>query len=111
MISSVFHDSYRVEVSGWDIAERFFVEKTDLEWGAGKDKRVCLKHSLRARAIIFVRLLQVTLAQPPSPVAYETSALPAEVDGLKRFQLVQLLPVTGEKVKSFTEARALAEAN
>ncbi|GAC1666872.1 MAG: hypothetical protein NVS9B4_22640 [Candidatus Acidiferrum sp.] len=105
MISGIFQRTYRVEVSGWDTEERFFVEKTELEWGEKTGKRVCLKHSLRARAIIFVRLLQATMSNPACPVAYETEALPAELDGQARFQLVQLGFPVRDKVERLAEKR------
>ena len=50
--------SYRVEVSGWDSSENFFVEKTMLDWGHDEKKEVRLRSVLREGSVVFVRLLQ-----------------------------------------------------
>ncbi len=50
---------YELEVSGWDSAESFFVEKCDLEWNEDSGKQVALKRTLNDSAILLVRLLQL----------------------------------------------------
>src|ERR1700693_2189963 len=40
-------DGYRVEVSGWDAKESFFVEKTLLDWEGEGKKEIALRNSLR----------------------------------------------------------------
>ena len=57
-------DSYRVEVSGWDAKENFFVEKTTLEWKPEDKKSMLLRADIRPGCIVFVRLLQ-PLEPPP----------------------------------------------
>ncbi len=37
---------YEAEVSGWDSAESFFVEKCDLEWNEDSGKQVALKSNV-----------------------------------------------------------------
>src|SRR5271168_800220 len=49
---------YRVEVSGWDAKENFFVEKTSLEWGEREGKTVALHAAVRVDSVLFVRLLR-----------------------------------------------------
>jgi hypothetical protein len=49
---------YRVEVSGWDAKENFFVEKTSLDWGERKGKTVALHAAVRVDSVLFVRLLR-----------------------------------------------------
>src|SRR5271154_7096450 len=49
---------YRVEVSGWDAKENFFVEKTSLEWGEREGKTVALHVAVRVDSVLFVRLLR-----------------------------------------------------
>ncbi len=61
---------YRIEISGWDLDESFFVEKTDLEWSES-EKKVQLQHGLRKGALVFVRLLGESKQASAHPVAYE----------------------------------------
>lgn len=84
---------YRIEVSGWDQEEAFFVEKTDLEWSGKEVKRVRLRHLLRDTAVVFVRLLQTSTQAHVCPVAYQVSGLAASPD-LKTYDysLTQLHP-------------------
>jgi hypothetical protein len=49
---------YRVEVSGWDAKENFFVEKTSLDWGEREGKTVALHVAVRVDSVLFVRLLR-----------------------------------------------------
>jgi len=51
-------NSYRVEVSGWDARENFFVEKTSLDWREREGKTVALHASVRLDSVLFVRLLR-----------------------------------------------------
>lgn len=50
--------SYRVEVSGWDARENFFVEKTSLDWRDREGKTVALHAAIRLDSVLFVRLLR-----------------------------------------------------
>ena len=49
---------YRVEVSGWDATENFFVEKTSLDWREREAKTVALHATVRLDSVLFVRLLR-----------------------------------------------------
>jgi hypothetical protein len=49
---------YRVEVSGWDARENFFVEKTSLDWREREGKTVALHAIVRLDSVLFVRLLR-----------------------------------------------------
>jgi hypothetical protein len=89
---SVGDQCYRVEVSGWNSAESFFVEKASLEWTSGGLKSVRLKTDLRCGTIVFLRLLRHD-ATSQFPVAYQTGDLsPRESDGLSRVCLEQMHP-------------------
>jgi hypothetical protein len=58
MTSAACRDnSYRVEVSGWDAGENFFVEKTSLDWRERERKTVALHATVRLDSVLFVRLL------------------------------------------------------
>jgi hypothetical protein len=59
-----YQDSYRVEVSGWDAKESFFIEKTALEWTPEDKKAIMLRAPIRTGSIVFVRLLQPMGAGP-----------------------------------------------
>ncbi len=84
--------SYRVEVSGWDASENFFVEKTALNWCDDAGKQVLLRNSLREGAIVFIRLNQSATAQI-FPIAYQAQKIsPRDARGLSRVSLVQLRP-------------------
>jgi hypothetical protein len=95
MISSVIEpviDTYRVEVSGWDNSQTFFVEKSELEWDESSGKQLKLKRSLSSGAMIFVRLMEPTAADRSSPVAYRAEYLGAAPEGSHRFCLKQIHP-------------------
>lgn len=62
--------NYRVEVSGWDARENFFVEKTLLAWDKGGKKEITVQTGLRTGCVIFVRLLQRMPSGGNFPVAY-----------------------------------------
>jgi hypothetical protein len=62
---------YRVEVSGWDAKENFFVEKTSLDWAQEGRKEISLRASLRQGCIVFVRLLQSVTLSNTFPLAYQ----------------------------------------
>src|SRR5271155_5484122 len=51
-------NSYRVEVSGWDAKENFFVRKTSLDWKEREGKTVALHAAVRMDSVLFVRLLR-----------------------------------------------------
>jgi hypothetical protein len=65
---------YRVEISGWDLDEKFFVEKADLEWSES-EKKVRLRHALRKGALVFVRLLGRSKEEIDYPLAYEITGV------------------------------------
>ena len=61
---------YRVEISGWDLKEQFFVERSALEWQVGDQKTVLLHRKARQGALLFVRLLENPSPSRTFPVAY-----------------------------------------
>lgn len=85
--------SYRVEISGWDLDENFFVEKTELEWNEDQSKKVSLRRHLRDGALVFVRLITPTTWGHSYPIAYEVQNLsPGNSAGRTEVRLVQLQP-------------------
>jgi len=85
--------SYRVEISGWDLDENFFVENTELEWNEDQGKKVFLRRRLRDGALVFVRLITSTTWGHSYPIAYEVQNL-SLVDSAGRTEvlLMQLQP-------------------
>jgi hypothetical protein len=84
---------YRVEVSGWDASECFFVEKTTLHWGRELSREIALRSTLRAGGVVFVRLIQ-PLAQAVSfPIAYQATEIAAKNrSGFSRVKLDRIQP-------------------
>ena len=88
--------SYRIEISGWDLAENFFVEKTDLDWSEEHGKKVHLRHAVRNGAVVFIRLIHPTAVDHSFPVAYQVeNASSPNASGMQEISLVQLNPRSG----------------
>ena len=85
-------DHFRVEVSGWDEEEVFFVEKSQLAWDEFAGKHVSLHHMLPEGAIVFVRVLQPTALRQSSPMAYKVEFIGCDPDGLHQFRLTAVQP-------------------
>ena len=84
---------YRVEVSGWDTDENFFVENTELQWEEGTGKRVRLSRPLRGSSIVFVRLLQPLSPTRGYPIAYQAEPADPGAESVNyEYKLVQLHP-------------------
>ncbi len=84
---------YRIEISGWDKSDTFFVENTELEWSEAAGKRVRMSHDVRNGAIIFVRLLQGPDPGNTYPVAYQVESAEQNNNApTHEFQLIQLNP-------------------
>ena len=91
--------TYRIEISGWDEVESFFVEKADLEWSEEHGKKVTLRHRLRNGAVVFIRLLVSTAWSRSIPIAYQVENVSAmDPAGFSQIRLVQLHPRTSEQV-------------
>ena len=63
-------NGYRVEVSGWDAEEHFFVENSTLVWSERTGKTVALKSVVGAGCVLFVRLTQPLGGGSGFPVPY-----------------------------------------
>jgi hypothetical protein len=62
---------HAIEVSGWDVAEDFFVEQTRREWTSGAHERVFLHRAVRPATVVFLRLIHPTDLGAAFPVAYQ----------------------------------------
>lgn len=85
-------DHYRVEVSGWDEEEIFFVEKSHLAWDEFAGKHVSLRHMLPDGALVFVRVLQPAGLRQTPPMAYKVEFIGCDPDGLHQFRLSSVRP-------------------
>lgn len=84
---------YRIEISGWGLDNRFFVERTELLWAANGDKQVRVHRSLPEGAVVFVRLLASEPSAGTVPVAYRVqSIVPMDRNGRCQMRLAQLHP-------------------
>lgn len=98
--------NYRVEVSGWDASESFFIEKTMLYWNRSSQE-ISLRSRLREGAVVFVRLLQPFESEENFPVAYVVARnLPVEIDGRSTVAISRRHPEPPYRrsVESFGEA-------
>jgi hypothetical protein len=92
---SDYETNYRVEISGWDIAENFFVEKTILKWNEDGVKRVSLRNPISENAIVFIRLSEPSASGSGFPVAYQAIEVSAP-DSRHMFQ-ISLAPVRARR--------------
>ena len=92
-------DTYPVEASGWDSAQSFFVEKSELEWNEVTGKHLTLSRSLRPGSMIFLRLLQPLSPDRSLPVAYHAQPMGTTPEGQQQFRLNQIQPNSGSKEK------------
>ena len=77
---------YRVELSGWDVNEEFFVERSALQWGEGELRRALIRRKVRRGALVFIRLLQDATPSRTFPVAYRARQV-RESEGSDSFEL------------------------
>src|SRR5258708_37752082 len=83
--------NYRIEVSGWGLNDAFFVEKTELQWTEGADKKLLLRHAVSEGAVIFVRLVAPENSFGSVPVAYQVESVqPMNSFGLREMRLLLL---------------------
>ena len=93
VVSQEVAAAYRVEVSGWDRTQEFFVEKTDLQWSEESGKLVLLSHVVTPGALLFLRLLHPTSLDRTHPVPYQADPVGEETEnGQYLVRLVQAHP-------------------
>jgi hypothetical protein len=93
--------TYRVEVSGWDSSENFFVEKTALRWGRDAQRQVILKSRVREGCVLFARLLQSAAMLNNLPMAYQAVGVePSPSDGGTVVVLAPLRPRSAGQIDS-----------
>jgi len=86
------NDTFRVEVSGWDENQTYFVEKSDLAWDEFTGKQISLQRILPDGAFVFVRPLQPTALCPPPPAAYRVEFAGCDPRGQHQYRLNAVHP-------------------
>jgi hypothetical protein len=104
---------YRVEVSGWDAKENFFVEKTSLDWKEREGKTVALHVAVRVDSVLFVRLLRPLGGGADFPVPHRAVKVEErEQDAsCKDVGLEQLQPRKGVKDSMVASIERLIEGS
>ena len=99
---------YKVEISGWDNDENFFVEQTQLEWSEHNQKKIVLRHRLASGAMVFLRLAEPAKLPASLPIAFRAGRIQAgPVQNTSLIQLEQLWPWQSEQEK-LSDARTQA---
>jgi hypothetical protein len=98
--------NYRVEVSGWDAMETFFLEKTVLYWDAA-GHQLSLRARMREGTVVFVQLLQPFENEENFPVPYVVAKnLPVEMDGRVSVSISRLHPKPSFRQVTTRQCRA-----
>lgn len=85
-------ECYRVEVSGWDENQAFFVEKSDLAWDDFAGKHISLQRMLPDGAMVFIRMLQPQGLDQSPPIVYKVEFIGCDPDGQHQFRLNAVHP-------------------
>jgi len=85
-------DRFRVEVSGWDEEDVFFVEKSHLAWDEFAGNQVSLRRMLPEGALVFVRMQQPTALRQSPPIAYKVEFIGCDPEWLHQFGLNAVQP-------------------
>jgi hypothetical protein len=90
----------RVEISGWDEQDVFFVEKTRLAWDGWGGQHVSLRPMLRDGAIVFLRALPSIAQKQAPPAVYKVEFIGCDAEGLHQYRLSSVHPRYGEDAVS-----------
>ena len=84
--------TYSVEVSGWDVDARFFVERAELCWDGDADKFVSLGSTVRDGSLLSVRPILASGTIGPLLMAYRAEIVPKPYGSEKEKIEVRLVP-------------------
>ena len=100
---AMLYPRYRIETSGWDQWDQFFVEECTLEWSESSEKRILLRHDLREGSVLFVRLIPPTAGGESFPVVYRAEKVgPLQADGRREIELSQMRPMPAKAPREAT---------
>jgi hypothetical protein len=77
---------YRIEISGWDFENKFFVENTALRWNE-QAKKAVVHRRVAPGSMIFVRLAEALDARTSSPVPYEAVSVNGRSDAKEEYEI------------------------
>jgi hypothetical protein len=98
---------HKVEISGWDSNEDFFVEGTSLGWEAGEENIIRLRHRVRPGSMIFLRVVEPSSEPIRFPVAFRVRRVSARMEaGAYEAILRRLWPRPQESSASPLQAAA-----
>jgi hypothetical protein len=84
--------TYRVEVSGWDQNQAFFVEKSKLQLSEASGKYIELTSAIPDGAVVFLRLLPRLGVHRSDPMGYQTEFVETTPEGRHQFRLHPVCP-------------------
>ncbi len=91
---SLLFPRYRIEVSGWDQSNEFFVEECTMDWSESSVKKVALKRQIGEGAALFVRLVSPSVSSESLPVVYRAKSLgPVRADGSHEVEIEEARPM------------------
>lgn len=71
---------HKVEISGWDTEENFFVESASIGWEEGEENTVRLRNRVRPGSMIFLRLMEASVQPRTFPVAFRVMNVNTKMD-------------------------------
>ena len=81
-----------VEISGWDVDTRFFVERVDLRWEGDGDKFVSLRSIVQDGSLLYVRPISGAGTVGPLLMAYQADLVHDDGSGNGKTYSVRLAP-------------------
>jgi hypothetical protein len=84
--------TYSVEVSGWDVEARFFVERAELCWDGDGDKFVSLQSPVCNGSLLSVRPILASGTIGPLLMAYQAELVAEHDGGEKKVVEIRLVP-------------------
>ncbi|HLW82540.1 MAG TPA: hypothetical protein VKS20_10930 [Candidatus Acidoferrales bacterium] len=111
MILADEQETRRVEISGWDTDENFFVERAAIQNAPQGRQRVVLRVQLRVGSLVFLRLSEDFSLDRSVPIAYQVVKLAANtIRRQHEVELIQLHPRekhAGEKARNATQEHSV----
>jgi len=92
MTSEATAPTYSIEVSGWDVEARFFVERAELRWAEDGEKFISLRSIVHDGSLLYLRPISSTGSVGPLLMAYQAELADDDVTGDTNRYSVHLVP-------------------
>jgi hypothetical protein len=92
MTSEATAPTYSIEVSGWDVEARFFVERAELRWAEDGEKFISLRSIVHDGSLLYLRPISSTGSVGPLLMAYQAELANDDVTGDASRYSVHLVP-------------------